>query len=302
MSGTSHQGKAVFRAVVFTTLAMIAFAANSVICRVALKSGAIAPSDFTAIRIVSGAATLAVILAIRNRAVSRGSGTWTSGFLLFAYAACFSFAYLSLSAATGALILFSFVQATMITLGLVEGDRPRPAEWLGWVTAALGLGYLLLPGVHAPPLVGASLMAAAGVSWGVYSTRGRGATDALGTSCGNFMHAVPFALLVSLVMVRQGHWTAEGVSWAALSGSVTSGLGYVLWYAALPALSSMQAALVQLTAPPLAALGGVLMLAEPLTDRLAWAGAAILGGIAVALVCRAFESQRRTEVGTEGKH
>lgn len=266
---------------------MLAFAANSILCRMALRGSAIDPASFSAVRIVSGAVVLVVILAARGRARAVTAGSWPSALMLCAYAVCFSFAYVSLGAATGALILFGTVQGTMITVGLAAGDRPRAAEWVGWTVAAVGLAWLLVPGLESPPAAGAALMALAGVAWGLYSIRGKGEADATGATCGNFVRAAPAVLLISAITFGESDIGAEGLLLAVISGAITSGLGYVVWYSALALLTSMQAALVQLTVPVLAALGGVLVLDESLTTRLVIAGGLILGGIAVALVGRA---------------
>jgi drug/metabolite transporter (DMT)-like permease len=209
------------------------------------------------------------------------AGNWLSALALFAYAAGFSFAYTSLSAATGALLLFGAVQCTMIGYGLLQGERMSSAQSLGVLVALVGLVGLLLPGLSAPPLVGAVLMLVAGVSWGIYSLRGRGASDALRETAGNFVRAVPLALVVSAVWLQKAELHPSGVGLAVASGAVASGLGYAIWYTALPALSATMAATVQLSVPVLAAAGGVLFLGEPITLRLTLASAAILGGVAV---------------------
>jgi drug/metabolite transporter (DMT)-like permease len=262
--------------------ALVGFAANSLLCRAALGNGAIDAASFTAIRIGSGAV---VLLALSRGA--RGHGSWASALALFAYAAAFSFAYLELTTATGALVLFATVQATMIGVGISRGDRPRALQWLGIAIAIAGLIALLAPGLAAPDPIGAALMAAAGVAWGVYSIRGRTATHALAATAGNFARAVPFAALLLLwVPVRGGHVTLEGALLAAASGAIASGLGYSLWYTALPHLPGTRAAIVQLSVPVLATLGGVVVLDEALSLQLAIATAAIVGGILLALLSR----------------
>ena len=264
---------------------MLAFAGNSIICRLALKEQTIDPAGFTAVRLLSGALAPAAIVAFLNRGkVPRSGGSWLSALALFLYAAFFSYAYLSLDAASGALILFGFVQATMIGAALVAGDRPGPFEWSGWLLAAAGLTLLLLPGARAPSPAGATLMALAGVAWGVYSLRGRSGTDPLLASSGNFLRSLPFVALLAFTMPETMQLSGAGISLAVLSGALTSGVGYVLWYAALNFLTSMQAALVQLSVPALAAAGGVLLLAEPLSLRLIVCGSMIVGGICVALI------------------
>lgn len=276
------------RAAALTFLAMLAFAGNSIICRLALKEQAIDPASFTAVRLASGALVLALIVGIAHRkAARREAGGWFSALALFLYAAFFSYAYLSLDAASGALILFGFVQVAMIGAALVAGDRPGSFEWGGWLLATAGLTLLLLPGAAAPSAAGAALMALAGVAWGAYSVRGRGESEPLLATSRNFTRALLFgALLSAAASLSAGrlHGSANGVLLAILSGALTSGLGYVTWYAALNYLSSMQAALVQLSVPAIAAAGGVLLLAEALSLRLVVCGLMILGGICVALL------------------
>lgn len=276
------------RAAALTLFAMLAFAGNSIICRLALKERAIDPVSFTAVRLASGALALALIVWLAHRGANdRQAGGWYSALALFLYAAFFSFAYLSLDAASGALILFGFVQVTMIGAALMTGDRPGGFEWVGWLLAAAGLTLLLLPGAAAPAPAGAALMALAGVAWGVYSIRGRREAEPLLATSRNFTRSLLFvAALAAFAALApdRTHWSGGGLLLAMLSGALTSGLGYVIWYAALNYLSSMQAALVQLSVPALAAAGGVLLLAEPLSPRLVVCGTLIIGGICVALV------------------
>lgn len=206
--------------------------------------------------------------------------------MLFAYAVTFSFAYRQLTAATGALLLFGAVQMTMLGYGLAAGERLQAVQWLGLSVALAGLVALLLPGIAAPPLVGAIFMLAAGAAWGVYSLLGRGVTDPVAGTAGNFLRAVPFAVVLSLAAMADARFDTMGVLYAVTSGAITSGLGYVLWYAALPAFKAASAATIQLSVPALAALGGVLLLAEPLSLRLLIASVAILGGIALVILRR----------------
>lgn len=269
--------------IALTIAAMLAFAANSLLCRLALQQESIDPASFGSIRLVSGAIALAVIVRFKTRRLAHEQGGWTSALMLFAYVAFFSFAYLSLPAGTGALILFGAVQLTMFTAGLRSGETFGAIAWLGLALAVAGLAYLVSPGVAAPPLVGATLMAIAGVAWGVYSLRGRGVRDPLAATAGNFLRAVPLALVVSLVFLDNAHFDANGVALAIASGAITSGIGYVIWYAALRNLSAMRAATVQLSVPLIAAFGGVAFLSEAITLRLVFASAAILGGIALVL-------------------
>jgi len=272
--------------IALTIAALIGFAANSLLCRTALGDGAIDAASFTLIRIGSGAGVLALIV-LAHRGSFAGAGSWPSGAALFAYAAAFSFAYLRLTTATGALILFATVQTTMITYGVVRGDRPRMLEWGGIAIAACGLIALVLPGLAAPDPIGALLMAAAGVAWGVYSLRGRGAKRPLATTADNFLRAVPFAALLLIALpIAGGTVSITGVVLAAASGAIASGLGYSLWYAALPHLAPARAAIVQLAVPVIAAAGGAAILGESVTLRLTGATAAILGGIALALAAR----------------
>jgi drug/metabolite transporter (DMT)-like permease len=274
------------RTVLLTTFAMLAFASNSLLCRVALRDTAIDAASFTSIRIASGALILALILRSRGVRPAAG-GSWPMAAMLFAYAAFFSFAYRDLTAATGALLLFGAVQLTMMGYGFWTGERLHGLSLAGLVVAVAGLLGLLLPGLAAPPPFAAALMLGAGVAWGVYSLLGRGAGDPTAATGGNFLRAVPFAAL--LMLAALGHETVDtmGMVYAVLSGAVTSGLGYVLWYAALPALRATSAATIQLSVPAIAAIGGAGLLAEPITLRLLLASVAILGGIALTIYRRA---------------
>ena len=287
-----RRGPSALRTIVLTAVAMLAFAANSLLCRLALQRQGIDPASFASIRLVSGAITLALVVQLRTRPHSARRADWLAAAMLFAYVAFFSFAYLTLSAGTGALILFGAVQLTMLGAGLGSGERFGAVAWLGFVLAAGGLVYLVLPGVAAPPLLGAVLMAVAGVAWGVYSLRGRGVADPLAATSRNFLRAVPLALVLSVIFVARAHADATGIALAVASGALTSGIGYVVWYAALARLSAMQAATVQLSVPLLAAFGGVLLLSEAITPRLAAASVAILGGIAIVLSQKSRNARR----------
>lgn len=271
------------RIVGLVALTMIAFAGNSLLCRVALKDTAIDAASFTTIRLLSGAAMLWLVVRTRG-GTPAGTGNWLSALALFAYAAGFSFAYLSLPAASGALLLFGAVQATMIGHGLWRGERLRRPQLAGLFLAFGGLVGLLLPGLSAPPLLGSVLMLGAGAAWGVYSLRGRGAGDATRVTAGNFLRAVPIAAALSILMLGRTSLDGAGVGYAVASGALASGLGYAIWYTALPALKAATAATVQLSVPPLAALGGVLFLGEAITPRLTLASIAILGGIALVIL------------------
>ncbi len=269
---------------------MIAFASNSLLCRLALKQTGIDAASFTSIRILSGAITLLCIAkaktwVTRNRSVSSSRhGSWLSAFSLFAYAAAFSFAYVDLSAGTGALLLFGAVQATMILWGLNKGDRLDPIQIVGFIVAVTGLVVLILPGLTAPPLFGSILMVGAGVAWGIYSLRGKNGRDPVASTAGNFLRAVPFAAAASIIWLSQTRIDETGIFYAVVSGAVTSGLGYVIWYSALSGLKATSAATVQLSVPVLAAAGGIIFLHEPVTLRYLLASLAVLGGIFLVII------------------
>jgi drug/metabolite transporter (DMT)-like permease len=261
---------------------MLAFAGNSLLCREALKHTVIDPATFTCVRILSGAIALWLILRLRSGARAR-AGTWPSALALFAYAAAFSFAYVELTAATGALLLFGAVQTTMIVYGLGKGERLTGWQTLGLTTALGGLAALLLPGWSAPPLRSASLMIGAGTAWGVYSLRARGAGDPLIATTGNFLRAAPFAMGLSLLSLSHTRVDVAGAAYAIASGALTSGVGYAIWYAALRGLKATSAATVQLSVPVITAAGGTLLLGEPVTLRLVGASITVLGGIALVI-------------------
>jgi drug/metabolite transporter (DMT)-like permease len=277
------------RTIILTTLAMVAFAGNSLLCRLALKQTAIDAASFTGIRMVAATLVLWLIVLGRNRNVAH-EGNWLSAWALFAYAALFSFAYIDLPAAAGALILFGSVQTTMIGYGFLSGERLRGKQVVGLMMALCGLGGLMLPGLSAPPLFSSVLMVGAGIAWGIYSLRGRGAGDPTKVTAGNFLRTVPMTAALSLVMSRGTVLDAPGVIYAILSGGLTSGIGYAIWYAALPNLRASQAATVQLSVPVIAALGGVLLIGELLTLRLVLASATILFGIALVVLEKAKRS------------
>ena len=267
-----------------TGLAMVAFAANSLFCRLALGEAQIDAASYTSLRLLSGVATLWVIVVLSGRSEqAKQSGHWVSAAMLFLYAVAFSFAYLTLDAGTGALILFGAVQATMILAGYIEGHRPHALEWIGLVSAFGGLIYLVSPGLSAPAPFGSLLMAVAGIAWGIYSLRGRGAGDPVASTAANFARAVPFALVVPLVTLSDFEITARGAWLAVLSGALASGLGYVIWYAALKGLTTTRAAIVQLSVPVLAAIGGVLFLSEDIKVRPLISSVVILAGVALAI-------------------
>ena len=271
---------------VFTAAAMLAFAANSLLCRLALAGASIDPASFGALRVLAGALALALIVRWRAGASTAPGGDWLSAAMLFGYVAFFSFAYVSLPAGTGALILFGAVQLTMFGWALRRGERLALSAWGGLGLAAAGLVYLVLPGVSAPPLMSAVFMALAGAAWGAYSLRGRGKPDPLRATAGNFLRAAPMALILWLPFAGVAHADGAGVVLAVVSGALTSGVGYALWYTALRELTAMHAATVQLSVPLITAFGAVLLLAEPVTLRLVLASVAILGGIALVLARR----------------
>ncbi len=290
------------RTLLLTVVTLFAFAANSVMCRLALKDGEIDAASFTALRLVSGALFLLLVIvppwqrardfahSARASLLKTSFGSWPMAFFLFAYAAAFSFAYLSLSAATGGLILFGCVQATMVVVGIAKGERPTGLEWTGLAVALGGLVYLFLPKLEAPSLIGGTLMALAGVSWGFYSLLGRGVPDPSLATAGNFVRSVVFAFPIVLLValgLTTAHLSGKGVMLAIVSGAITSGLGYVVWYHALKGLTATRAAVVQLAVPVIVALGGVAFIGEELTVSLVVSGVLILGGIAIVVAGKA---------------
>lgn len=270
---------------VLTTLAMLAFAGNSIICRMALQEGAIDAASFSNIRLLSGALALLIILFVKSSVSNlKQSGSWLSALMLFLYALAFSYAYIDLGAGTGALILFGLVQATMIIAALIAGDRPTGVEVLGWLCASAGLIYLVLPGVEAPSAVGTIFMSVSGIAWGIYSIRGQNESEPLASTASNFLRSVAFIPFVLAVTFNSIQISSSGALLAILSGAITSGVGYVIWYAALKHMKTIQAALVQLSVPAIAAIGGVILLDEALNSRLVLSAGMILGGISIALV------------------
>jgi drug/metabolite transporter (DMT)-like permease len=290
-------------------MAMFAFAGNSLLCRMALAQTAIDAASFTGIRLLSGALVLWLLLKMRASSAMAASqvqasqvqatrgqatrgqaaqlqerGSWISAFALFAYAAAFSLAYTQLTAATGALLLFGSVQVTMIAVALWRGERMAPPQVAGVCLAVAGLVALLLPGLSSPPLLGAVLMIAAGAAWGVYSLRGRRARDPLASTSGNFVRTLPFAALFIALMIGRLAADAEGAGYAIASGALTSGIGYAIWYAALPHLGALRAAVLQLSVPVITAAGGVLLIGEPITLRFVSCSVAILGGVLVVIL------------------
>lgn len=271
----------------FTLLALIAFAANSILTRLALARGHIDAAAFATVRLVAGAVALALLVRLQARSWRPLRGGGLAGPLaLFAYAAPFSFAYLRIGAAAGALVLFATVQLTMIGWGVAHGERPGLRVWIGLVVAAGGLAALTLPAASRPDPLGTALMVLAGIAWGAYSLLGRGAPDPLAANARGFLGSVPLALLLSALTFRDARADASGVALAVVSGAVTSGLGYAIWYRALRGLTATRAAIVQLTVPVIAAGGAVALLGEALSARLLASGAAVIGGVALALTAR----------------
>jgi drug/metabolite transporter (DMT)-like permease len=266
-----------------TVLALIAFAANAVLCRLAFTRTGIDPASFTAIRLASGA--LALWLVMRRRVPSlRAGGNWPSALALFAFAVAHTFAYVTVPAGVGTLLFCGAVQASMIFAALSAGERLAFGQIGGLALALAGLVVLVLPGLSAPPLGGSALMLAAGVAWGAYSLLGRGAADPAAATAGNFLRATWLALALGIASLPWARLDGAGVAYAVLTGTVFTGLGYAIWYAALPALTATRAATVQLSVPVIAALGAVALLQEPITLRLIVASAAVLGGSAVVIL------------------
>ena len=271
------------RTALLTAFALLAFAGNSLLCRAALANTGIDPASFTTLRLLSGAVVLWLIVLMRGGALV-GSGSWLSASALFAYAAGFSFAYVQLPAATGALILFGAVQMTMIGHGIWSGERLSNLQISGLLLACGGLVALLLPGLSAPPMASALLMLGAGIAWGIYSLRGKNAGDPLKVTAGNFLRATPIALGLSLLISDSVSLDGTGILYAVLSGAIASGVGYAIWYAALPALKSTSAASLQLCVPVLAALGGIAFLGEAMSVRLILSSAAVIVGIGLTVL------------------
>ena len=265
---------------------MIAFAANPLICRLALGQHLIDAASFTSVRVLSGAVTLAVIMLPRWQKRRRGSANWRSVIALFAYMIFFSFAYRSMTASTGTLLLFAAVQFTMFIAAMRDGERFTLLSWAGFGLAVTGVVYLVLPGVTSPDPLGAALMIVAGVAWGAYSLLGRVAADPLESTATNFIYSIPLAIAVTLLFMDSLYYTPAGLVLAAASGAIASGLGYAVWYAALKGLTASRAATVQLSVPTIAACGGVIFLSEPISARLIFASALTLGGIAIVLAQR----------------
>ncbi len=281
--------------IILTSLALIAFAANSVLCRMALGNDTIDAAGFTIIRLLSGALVLLLILQItHNKKSSSAKGNWLGGLMLFLYAITFSYAYITLDTGTGALILFGSVQISMLLISIVRGNRLHISEWVGVFIAFSGLVYLVMPGVTAPSLTGFVLMTTAGIAWGIYTLNGRGSTSPLHDTAYNFLRTLPFVAVVTILTLTRIRFTYEGLLLAVLSGAVASGVGYTIWYSALRGLSATQAAVVQLSVPVIAAIGGVIFMAETITLRLLLAALLILGGILLVVLGRYYFIQHRS--------
>jgi drug/metabolite transporter (DMT)-like permease len=283
-----------FKVITLTGLALIAFAANSVLCRLALENEAIDAASFTVIRLLSGCLVLLIILSIspgtnraigQNETVSHSKGSWGASFMLFLYATTFSYAYISLGTATGALILFGSVQ--------ISGTRLHFTEWIGVVIAFTGFIYLILPGINTPSAAGFALMTAAGIGWGIYTLKGRGSENPLMDTAYNFLRTIPLVALLAIFSINNVTYSSEGIVLALLSGGVTSGIGYTIWYIALGGLSSTQAAVVQLSVPVIAALGGVIFVSEAITFRLTISAAVVLGGILIVVLGKYYFTQAK---------
>ena len=271
------------RTIALTVVAMVAFAANSVLARLAFATAGAEPLSYTGLRLAAGAVTLAILLLARERKLALG-GSWRGAAALLGYAILFSIAYILLGAGTGALILFASVQIGILGWAIFKGDRPSLLEWLGLALAFAGLVYLVSPGLVAPHPVGTALMVVAGLCWAAYTLIGRGSTTPLADTAGNFIRTLPVALVLLAAGLALQIPSPRAAAYAIASGALASGVGYAVWYAVLPQLTRTRAAIVQLTVPAIAAAGGVLLIGEPLTPRLVIATIAILGGVAFALI------------------
>ncbi len=286
--------KSLLKTVVLTSLALIAFAANSVLCRLALGNEAIDAASFTIIRLLSGTIVLLLIVATtRNRAAVATKGSWGASLMLFLYAATFSYAYISLDTGTGALILFGSVQITMILLSLISGTRLHLTEWAGVAIAFTGFVYLILPGVTTPSTIGFALMTVSGVAWGIYTLKGRASKNPLLDTAYNFLRTTPLVIILAIIAMNNLNYSTGGIALALLSGGITSGIGYTIWYIALGGLTSTQAAVLQLSVPLIAALGGVIFVSEAITFRLMISATLVLGGILIVVLGRYYFTQRK---------
>ncbi|MEM9571445.1 MAG: DMT family transporter [Pseudomonadota bacterium] len=272
------------RLFLITSLTMVAFAANSVLGRLGLIETDIGAGSFAVIRLISGAIMLIGICAVQSKRIS---GSFSGGVSLLIYAACFSYAYIALPAGMGAIILFAMVQITMLGWGLAQGETLSGLQWAGFAAAVAALIWLVSPSLEAPPMWAAFAMAVAGIGWGAYSLLGRGESNPTSMTTGNFIWASGMAVPVfgiSLLVQSEPVPPVDGILLAIASGAITSGLGYVIWYQALKSLTATRAGIAQLSVPAIAAIGGVVFLAEPITVRFALASSAILGGVAIAVL------------------
>lgn len=291
---------------IYTAFALLAFAGNSVFCRLALGGGAIDAASFTVIRLLSGVFVLLVITAlmVKGSDVKPGAesdvekmskGSWQAGFMLFLYALTFSYAYVSLDTGTGALILFGAVQITMILISLFRGTRLHYSEWLGMIVAFAGFVYLVAPALNTPSLAGFVLMTVAGIAWGGYTLKGRGSVNPLADTHYNFLRTIPFILIVAVLTFQNIDITPKGAILAVLSGAVASGIGYAVWYQALRGLSATQAAVLQLLVPVIAATGGVIFTDESISLRFIIASVLVLGGIMMVVLGRYYLTRAKTD-------
>lgn len=296
---TDKPTQTLVKTILFTGFALTAFAANSVLCRLALGEKSIDAASFTSIRLLSGAVVLLLILKLSSLKLSNkdnvapSRSNWISALMLFTYATAFSYAYITLDTGTGALILFGSVQITMILLSMLGGNRLHISEWAGVLVAFSGFVYLVLPGVSTPSLTGFVLMTVAGIAWGVYTLRGRGSENPLADTTQNFIRTLPLVIILALITLQQAQLTSTGVILAILSGAVASGIGYTIWYLALAGLSASQAAVVQLSVPVIAAFGGVIFVSEAISLRLTISSTMILGGILIVVLGRYYLVQKR---------
>jgi len=282
----------VFKTSLLTVLALIAFAANSVLCRLALGNESIDASSFTGIRLLAGAITLLILLSLQggNKAAT-SKGSWTASFTLFLYAIMFSYAYLSLDTGTGALILFGSVQITMIILSLMSGTRLHLIEWSGVLLAFTGFVYLIFPNITTPSINGFIMMTVSGISWGIYTLKGRNSKNPLMDTTYNFVRSIPFVVILAALTMHNASYSSEGIILALVSGAITSGVGYTIWYIALGGLSSTQAAVIQLSVPVIAAIGGVIFVSEVITIRLIISATVVLSGILMVVLGKAYFAQ-----------
>jgi len=294
-------GNSTAKTLFFTTCALIAFAANSVLCRLALGDETIDAAGFTIIRLGSGAITLLFIFwlssTLRNTgnktALTDSKGSWISALMLFLYAVAFSYAYITLDTGTGALILFGTVQITIILATLFSGGRLHTTEWIGTLVAFSGFVYLVLPNLSTPSFSGFVLMTLSGIGWGIYTLKGRRSKNPLADTTKNFYLAIPFVIILALITFQNLHLTTEGILLAIASGAIASGMGYTIWYIALGGLSATQAGVVQLLVPVIAAFGGVIFVSETISLRLTISALFILGGILIVVLGRYYFIQRK---------